>query len=56
MTGLSYFTLLLLLLLLLLSFQALLSGLCVMTPEFPRLWIAEKLRSLYDIGFINLDW
>ncbi|CAH8573286.1 unnamed protein product [Dicrocoelium dendriticum] len=37
-------------------FEALLSGLCVMVPEPPEPWIAEKLRSLYDIGFMDLNW
>ncbi|GAA48326.1 F-box/LRR-repeat protein 13 [Clonorchis sinensis] len=37
-------------------FEALISGLAVMLPEAPRVWIVEKLGKVYDIGNENVRW
>ncbi|TGZ63621.1 hypothetical protein CRM22_006826 [Opisthorchis felineus] len=37
-------------------FEALVSGLSVMVPEAPRVWIVEKLGKVYDIGNENVRW
>ncbi|KER20039.1 hypothetical protein T265_11321 [Opisthorchis viverrini] len=36
--------------------SALVSGLAVMVPEAPRVWIVEKLGKVYDIGNENVRW